>query len=156
MIVFDLRCGSAHVFEAWFGSTADYDAQRTRGLIACPLCGDTGVGKAVMAPAVAAKGNRRDDASGRRAVASQGEDSPKAARAGDPGLATLLALQRAMEARSDYVGGNFATEARAMHEGSVPERSIYGEASASEVRALADDGVPLLPLPFTPLVRSDA
>ena len=156
MIVFDLRCGGAHVFEAWFGSTADYDAQRTRGLIACPLCGDTGVGKAVMAPAVAAKGNRRDDASCGRAVVAQGEGSPPAVREGDPGLAALLALQRAMEARSDYVGSNFATEARAMHEGSVPQRSIYGEASASEVRALVDDGVPLLPLPFTPLVRSDA
>jgi hypothetical protein len=153
MIVFDLRCGGAHVFEAWFGSTADYDAQRTRGLIACPLCGDTGVGKAVMAPAVAAKGNRRnDDGNGRAAAAN----SPLVTDEGDTGLATLLALQRAMEARSDYVGGNFATEARAMHDGSIPERSIYGEASASEVRALVDDGVPLLPLPFTPLVRSDA
>ena len=156
MIVFDLRCGGTHVFEAWFGSTADYDAQRTRGLIACPLCGDTGVGKAVMAPAVAAKGNRRNDAGSGRAAAAKGQDSPLVTDEGDTGLATLLALQRAMEARSDYVGGNFATEARAMHDGSIPERSIYGEASASEVRALVDDGVPLLPLPFTPLVRSDA
>jgi hypothetical protein len=147
MIVFDLRCGGAHVFEAWFGSTADYDSQRERGLIACPLCGDTAVQKAVMAPAVAAKGNRRPDAG--QAVARPDGDA-------DQALAMLLALQREMEARSDYVGRNFAVEARAMHEGSTPERSIYGEASPDEVRALADDGVPLLPLPFTPLVRSDA
>ena len=58
MIVFDLKCGAGHVFEAWFGSSADYDSQRERGLIACPLCGDAQVGKAVMAPNVAAKGNR--------------------------------------------------------------------------------------------------
>ncbi len=140
MIVFDLRCGGAHVFEAWFGSSADYEGQRKRGLIACPLCGDSTIDKAVMAPAVAAKGNRR-------AVG---------ASEGDPGLPALLALQRAMEARSDYVGSAFASEARAMHEGTTPERSIYGEASPAEVRALNDDGVPLLPLPFTPLVRSDA
>jgi hypothetical protein len=142
MIVFDLRCGGAHVFEAWFGSTADYESQRDRGLIACPLCGDTGIDKAVMAPAVAAKGNRR---AALGAIADA-----------DPGLAGLLALQREMEARSDYVGSAFASEARAMHEGTTPERSIYGEASPAEVRALADEGVPLLPLPFTPLVRSDA
>lgn len=146
MIVFDLRCGGAHVFEAWFGSTADYEGQRDRGLIACPLCGDTGIDKAVMAPAVAAKGNRR------AAPAPTGHTAADA----DPGLAGLLALQREMEARSDYVGSAFASEARAMHEGSTPERSIYGEASPAEVRALADDGVLLLPLPFTPLVRSDA
>ena len=58
MIVFDLRCGKAHVFEAWFGSTADYDAQTARGLVACPICDDTRVAKAVMAPAVPAKSNR--------------------------------------------------------------------------------------------------
>ena len=58
MIVFDLRCGAGHVFEAWFGSTADYDAQQARRLIACPVCDDTAIGKAVMAPAVPAKGNR--------------------------------------------------------------------------------------------------
>jgi hypothetical protein len=148
MIVFDLRCGGAHVFEAWFGSTADYDSQRTRGLIACPLCGDTGIDKAVMAPAVAAKGNRRTMPAGKTdSGADLGEDSS---------MAALLALQRAMEARSDYVGNDFASQARAMHEGSTAERSIYGEASPAEVRALAEDGVPLLPLPFTPLIRSDA
>ena len=146
MIVFDLRCGSAHVFEAWFGSAADYDGQRQRGLIACPLCGDTGIDKAVMAPAIAAKGNRRSD--GKAAPASDSD--------ADTGLATLLGLQREMEARSDYVGGNFAHEARAMHEGATPERSIYGEASPAQVRALRDDGIALLPLPFRPLIRSDA
>ena len=58
MIVFDLKCSAAHVFEAWFGSSADYEAQAARGLVACPICGDTQTGKAVMAPAVAPKGNR--------------------------------------------------------------------------------------------------
>ena len=56
MIVFDLKCeGQGHVFEAWFGSSADYADQKERGLLACPLCGDTRIGKALMAPAVAAK-----------------------------------------------------------------------------------------------------
>jgi hypothetical protein len=58
MIVFDLRCAAAHVFEAWFGSTGDYEAQLGRGLIECPICGDSDIGKAMMAPAVPAKGNR--------------------------------------------------------------------------------------------------
>ena len=61
MIVFDLKCGGGHVFEAWFGSTADYESQRERSLIACPMCGDIAIDKAVMAPNVAAKGNRRGD-----------------------------------------------------------------------------------------------
>ncbi|PZN97632.1 MAG: DUF1178 domain-containing protein [Alphaproteobacteria bacterium] len=133
MIVFDLRCDRAHVFEAWFGSSDDYEGQRARGLIACPLCGNADVGKAVMAPAVGAKGNS-SEADGRSA---------------------LLAAQRKLEAASDYVGGAFAVTARALHDGDMLPRSIYGEATLAEARALAEDGIPVLPLPFTPLVRSD-
>jgi hypothetical protein len=45
MIVFDLRCGAGHVFEAWFGSNADWEAQRASGQVACPLCGDAALEK---------------------------------------------------------------------------------------------------------------
>ena len=57
-------------------------------------------------------------------------------------------LRRQVEAYSDYVGEDFAREARAMHVGDAPERSIYGETKPDEARALIDDGVPILPLPF--------
>lgn len=138
MIVFDLKCAGDHVFEAWFGSTGDFEAQRERGLVACPLCGVQAVEKAVMAPAVAAKGNR---------------SVPSEARSRD--MTQLLTMQRAMEAKSEWVGGRFATEARALHEaGDV--RAVHGEATLAEAQALVADGVPVLPLPFTPLAKSDA
>ncbi len=138
MIVFDLRCAGAHVFEAWFGSSDDYEGQRARRLIACPLCGDTDIGKAVMAPAVGAKGNSAAGTS----IATDAH-------------AELLAAQRKLEAASDYVGSAFAVTARALHDGSESPRSIYGEATIAEARALAADGIPVLPLPFRPLIRFD-
>lgn len=137
MIVFDLRCGVAHVFEAWFGSSDDYESQRIRGLIACPVCCNTSIEKAVMAPAVSAKGNRQADASPTDAATR------------------LLALQRQLEAGSDYVGDRFAQEARALHENGQA-RSIYGEASQEDAAALVAEGIALLPMPFRPLIRSDA
>ncbi len=137
MIVFDLVCDAAHQFEAWFGSSADFDDQQARRLLACPMCGSVAIGKAVMAPAVPAKSNRSADAAGR-----------------DP-LAQLLMLQRAVEAGSDYVGDRFAAEARRLHEAGIARR-IHGEASISEAKALIEDGIPLLPLPFRPRARSDA
>ncbi|KAB7647436.1 DUF1178 family protein [Polymorphobacter fuscus] len=133
MIVFDLGCGSGHVFEAWFGSSDAYESQRARGLIACPLCGNADIAKAVMAPAVAAKGNRAP--------------AP---------MAQLLQAQRAMEAEADYVGRDFAARARALHDDPAPARGIYGEATAAEAAALHEDGIAVLPLPFRPLARSDA
>ena len=64
MIIFDLKCtAQGHVFEAWFGSNEDYEAQHARGLVACPICGATALEKAPMAPAVGAKGNKQDAAS---------------------------------------------------------------------------------------------
>jgi hypothetical protein len=134
MIVFDLVCDAAHRFEAWFGNSADFDDQQARGLLTCPLCESTLVGKAVMAPAVPAKSNRTAAAP---------------SLANTDAMTRLLQLQRAFEANSDYVGDRFATEARAIHEAGEA-RSVHGEASAEEVKALHDDGIPLLPLPFRP------
>ncbi|KPF77816.1 hypothetical protein IP88_05425 [alpha proteobacterium AAP81b] len=142
MIVFDLKCGSGHVFEAWFGSSADYESQQARGLVACPLCDSAEVTKAAMAPAVPAKSNR-------------GGGAVPMAAGNDDGMARLLAMQREMEANSDYVGRRFAAEARAIHDNGET-RAVHGEATLAEARALVEDGVPLLPLPFRPLARSDA
>ncbi|WP_164157705.1 DUF1178 family protein [Sandarakinorhabdus rubra] len=140
MIVYDLVCDAAHRFEAWFGNSADYEDQQARGLIACPVCGSGTVGKAVMAPAVPAKSNQ------------QGQ---RASLANDDPMARLLMLQRAFEASSDYVGDRFAEEARAIH-AAGEARSVHGEATPEEVKALREEGVPLLPLPFRPRARSDA
>lgn len=140
MIVYDLVCEQAHRFEAWFGSGADYDDQQQRGLLECPMCGSVNIGKAVMAPAVPVKSNQQAQ---RQSLA---DDDP---------MARLLMLQRAFEASSDYVGDRFAAEARAIH-AAGETRCVHGEASAEEVKALREDGVPLLPLPFRPRARSDA
>jgi hypothetical protein len=69
----------------------------------------------------------------------------------DPKLAKLLTEVRTyVEKNYDYVGPRFPEEARRIHYGETPERQIYGEASADEVKALTDEGVPIAPLPKLP------
>jgi hypothetical protein len=135
VIVFDLKCGAGHVFEAWFGSSGDYEDQRARGLLVCPLCGDAAIDKAVMAPNVPAKGNAAADA----------PPSPEAVKAA---LAAMAAAQGKALDGSTWVGRSFATQARAMHDGEIDHAPIHGQASADEARALVEDGVPVAPLPF--------
>lgn len=151
MIVFDLKCrASGHVFEAWFGSTADYEDQRVRGLVACPICGDDGVEKAVMAPAVSVKGNRVSSPSSSTGIpVVTGAQAP--ARVKEL-LGKLAKEQAKMLEKSDYVGKDFANRARAMHEGDEDHSPIHGETSLEEAKALLDDGVPVssLPLPVRP------
>jgi hypothetical protein len=131
VIVFDLVCdGQGHVFEAWFGSSADYEAQKARGLVTCPLC-EAPAGKAPMAPRVGPKGN---------AAPSSGEVKTMMTR--------LAAMQKQVLANSEHVGDRFPAEARAIHLGEAEARAIHGRATADEAQSLAEEGVPVSPLPF--------
>lgn len=128
MIVFDLQCeDSGDRFEAWFRSGADYDDQRERGLVQCPVCQSSRVTKAPMAPLVPRKGNACN-------------------------LAQLAAIQAEILKGSDWVGDRFAEEARAMHLGEIDPRPVHGNATAAEAKSLIDEGIPVapLPLPITP------
>lgn len=62
----------------------------------------------------------------------------------------FAAMRKQVEENSEYVGMNFVAEARRIHDGDAPERSIYGEAKPDEARRLIEDGVPVAPLPFMP------
>ena len=133
MIVFDLLCqDSGDVFEAWFRSNADYEHQSAKGLVECPLCGSADVAKAPMAPAVPRKGGTE--------LSTVMSDLAKA--------------QAEVLKRSEWVGDQFAAEARAIHVGEAAERAIHGRASGEQVQALSDEGVPIAALPF-PVIPSD-
>lgn len=146
MIVFDLACPQGHVFEIWFGSSADYEDQRSRRLINCPYCGATDVDKAVMAPNVGAKGNQAVGPAA--AVPMQAGNGPPAPAEMKAMLTALAQMQARMLKGSEHVGARFADEARAIHDGDAPERPIHGQATREEAKALLEDGVPVAPLPL--------
>ena len=74
----------------------------------------------------------------------------------DPEVAEAISkLRDHVEKNSEYVGSQFANEARAIHEGDSPNRAIYGEARPDEARKLAEDGIPALPLPFLPRQKTN-
>ena len=131
MICFTLKCAEDHRFESWFPSAEAFERLKAAGHVTCAVCGRTSVEKAMMAPG----------------VATGTPDRPLSAPA-SPAEQALAELRRRIEATSDYVGRDFAAEARAIHDGDAPQRSIHGEARADEARALVEDGIPVAPLPF--------
>ena len=138
MIVFDLRCSpQGHVFEGWFGSSGDYEDQAARGLVACPICGSSEVGKAPMAPHVPRKGNQ------------SGGLAPEAMK---KMLAEMATMQKKMLEKSDFVGERFPDEARAIHLGEAQARAIHGRATRADAESLIEEGVPVAPLLF-PIVE---
>ena len=131
MIVFDLQCREeCGAFEAWFGSNADYEEQRAAGLVQCPVCQSTDIRKAPMAPRV-----------------------PK--KAPDGPIAKLAAIQGELLKNSRWVGDEFTDTARAMHLGEIEQQQVHGNATLEQAKSLAEDGVPVapLPLPVTPPSR---
>ena len=111
MILFTLRCAQGHEFEGWFRNGDGFDVQQKAGEVACPVCGDTSVEKAVMAPRL---GRSRD---------SLPAITPAQFRA------ALVEMRRQVESHCDYVGNRFAEEARRIHYGEIDPHGIYGEAS---------------------------
>lgn len=149
MIQFSLKCSNDHQFDSWFQSSDAYEKLQNAGMVTCAICGVTSVSKAVMAPRIGLK--RADPA---KVAASE---APQPAAGGTvtdlPAAAhhqALAALKAHIESTSDYVGTQFARQARAMHEGTTPERPIYGEARPDEARRLIEEGIPIAPLPFLP------
>lgn len=146
MIQFSLKCSNDHQFDSWFQSSDAYDKLERAGLVTCAVCGGTSVSKAVMAPRI---GQIRAEPA---LPAPPDTAPPPRADLADTTAhhKALAALKAHIESTSDYVGTQFAQQARAMHEGAAPERPIYGEARPDEARRLIEDGVPIAPLPFVP------
>jgi hypothetical protein len=141
MIKYALLCRHDHPFEGWFGSSADYDDQQARGLVECPLCGSLEVRKAIMAPAV-------------RGTKAQAPAEPQPANR-QMMMQAMAQMRQHVEDNFDYVGDKFADEARAIHEGKSEDRGIYGEATPAQVKSLAEDGVPVAPLPPKPPAKTE-
>ncbi len=147
MIRFTLGCIENHEFESWFKSNDAYNSLSEAGMITCPVCGSSSVVKKMMAPRVST-GNAAPKDSVR-------EQPPKIAEPKSTFEKAIEKLKQKIEKESEYVGTNFAKEARAIHAGESKERSIFGEARAAETRELIEEGVPIAPLPWIPTCKTN-
>ncbi len=65
-------------------------------------------------------------------------------------MGQLRALRQKVEENCDYVGGNFAEEARKIHYGEEDPRNIYGETSDEQASELREEGVTFNRIPWAP------
>jgi hypothetical protein len=137
MIRYSLKCAEGHTFDSWFQSANAFEKLQAAGHVACAVCGVSKVEKALMAPLVST-------------AEAAAEPAKPLTQEKTPQEQALAALREHVEKNSDYVGTDFAREARAMYLGEVDARPIWGEAKGDEAKKLIEDGVPVAPLPFTP------
>ncbi|HAA92325.1 MAG TPA: DUF1178 domain-containing protein [Rhodospirillaceae bacterium] len=140
MILFNLRCAADHEFEAWFKDGATYDSQSAAGEISCPVCGESKIEKAPMAPRIGAGAKTKNSP-------SDGEKFAQVHQA-------MVQMREQVEKNCDYVGPDFAEEARKIHYEEADARNIYGETSDEEAQALEEEGVDFARVPWLP--RTDS
>lgn len=139
--VFDLECEHGHLFEGWFGSHEDYDAQQARGLVTCPVCASASITKRLSAPRLNVA-NLHEPAS-RPALPANASEAEKMAAL----QAVVMRQVRAVLRNTENVGPRFAEEARRIHAGDADDRPIRGTATPQERAELADDGIEVMAVP---------
>ena len=144
-----MLCSATHEFDGWFRDSGAFDRQVADGLVTCPQCGDSAVTRALMAPAIPRKGRPP-------AVVPPATPAPEKAATALPDQlrAALQRIRAEVERTSDYVGPDFADEARRIHRGESDQRNIYGESTAEQAEALADEGIEVARIPWLP--RADS
>jgi hypothetical protein len=156
MIHYQLRCGAEHSFDGWFKDSASFEKQAKRGLLECPVCGNASVDRALMAPSVPKKGRpMRNEIVPMPPAAPEPAPNPASIAVQVPALpahmrAVLQRMRAEIEEKCDYVGDDFADEARRMHHGSADARGIYGETTAEDAESLAEEGIEVARIPWVP------
>ncbi len=139
MIRYDLICSNGHEFDSWFTSSSAFDEQNRAGFVGCPFCESVEISKRLMRPGITGKSNRKDD---------------KPLATSDPKLKQMVEMIRQMrrhvEKNAEYVGREFASEARKIHYEEAPARGIYGEATLEDAKSLHEEGVEVHALPELP------
>jgi hypothetical protein len=169
VIHYQLQCDGDHAFDGWFKDSVSFDRQAESGLITCPFCNSVRVGRALMAPALG-RGSRHaadsrvpekigpvaapSTSDGAATVVAAPSVTPVGSEIPDKLRSLLQRLRTEVEKHCDYVGPDFAEEARRIHYGERKSHAIYGEATASEAEALADEGIEFGVMPW--LRRSDS
>jgi hypothetical protein len=156
MIVYNLACEHKHPFEGWFASPADFENQRDRGLVECPVCGSTTIERLLHAPRLnmGGVGGEREQASekARQEIeTTKAKDNSGEFISSDDYKRLVGAVQtfaKNVRENTEYVGEKFADEARAMHYGDKPHRGIRGRADAETAQELREEGIEFQSLPF--------
>jgi hypothetical protein len=161
MILYRLRCSKGHEFDSWFKDSKTYERQEKKSLVGCAVCGDAKVTRALMAPRLGTKGNKKSTAvatveapaavapppevqQAQQQMAAIARQMPKELRE------ALVKVRTEIEKNCEHVGDKFAEEARKIHYGESDKRGIYGETTDKEAEELAEEGIEFGRLPWIP------
>ena len=136
MIKYNLLCKKCDLnFDSWFASSKEYEKLKRKRLLNCHSCGSLRVEKNLMAPKLINK--------------SLGQKNEKELQKFKKMKKTIFEYQKFIKNNFNYVGENFAYEARSIHyNGKKKSKGIFGTASEDEIKDLKDEGIETEVIPW--------
>ena len=136
MIKYSLICKDCDLtFESWFANSKDFEKLKKKKFLSCLRCNSINIEKSLMAPNLI---NTNSDL-------SKGKDKKKY----DKIKKTIVKYQNFIKNNFEYVGDNFAYEARSIHYNKKKkEKGIYGKASNEEIKELKEEGIDTEVIPW--------
>ena len=137
MIKYNLLCKKCNlIFDSWFASSKEFDKLKKKRLINCHGCGSLRVEKNLMAPKLINK-------------SVSFKDEKKNIRKYQQIKKTINKYQKFIKNNFDYVGENFAYEARSIHYNKKKkDKGIFGTATNEEIKELNDEGIDTETIPW--------
>ena len=136
MIKYRLICKDCETtFDSWFSSSKEYERLKKKYFINCHICNSLSVEKTLMSPSVfMSKNDSKTD--------SQIQKYKKTKK-------VILKYQEFIKKNFDYVGENFAYEARSLHyKNKKSPKGIYGTATNEDLKDLKEEGIKAEILPW--------
>jgi hypothetical protein len=129
MIKYRLICKDCETtFDSWFSSSKEYERLKKKDFVNCHICNSLSVEKTIMSPTVFMSKNVSK-------IDSQIQKYKKTKK-------VILKYQQFIKKNFDYVGENFAYEARSLHyKNKKASKGIYGTATKENLKELKEEGI---------------
>ena len=117
-----------NIFDSWFSSSKEYERLKKKKFLICHNCNSLNIEKTLMSPSVfTQKNNSKTDI--------QIQKYKEATQ-------TSLKYQEFIKKNFDYVGENFAYQARSIHyKNDKVSKGIYGIATKEDIEKLKEEGI---------------
>ena len=127
MIKYKLLCKNcSDSFESWFASSKEFERLKNSKLLQCLNCNSNRIDKSLIAPSIINKKKKNN------------KDTKKFLEIKNK----LKEYKKFVKNNFDYVGDNFAYEARSIHyNNKKKQKGIYGTASYEEINELKAEGI---------------
>ena len=150
MIKYSLKCSENDCnknepFDGWFQNSASFEKQIDAGYISCPYCGSLNIKKNLMSPSVKSSKGKKTNIISKNV--KYNEFNKKTNKQIDM-MVILRNLKKEIQKNAEFVGNNFAKEAKAIHEGKSKERAIYGQADAKDLEELKRKNIDFVNVPW--------